>query len=306
LAKALGLGDTANSVRSLFPGQRPQPQMMADSKIPNFADIPYAQGPEAPAPSIARPAAPATPAVGSYNPPSGFGLSGTVPSPTAIAPPMPQPAMGIAPGTPPVVQKPAPTLQDRQQAYYQALSRSRDPSVAANARDHLMQLEERQATNQAITGLVSPENPNYKAVQAALSAGDVKGAMELARDETPTRTQLIENLSSLTPLSGMTPADMRRLATIDPEGFSKSYMTGFLQSIKPENRTDENDAFVEWHRANPRGTWLDFHRLWEQAGFKPAGASGGAKGAVSPRLGGGLPPGSIVPTGGQVTVNGGG
>jgi hypothetical protein len=102
--------------------------------------------------------------------------------------------MGIAPGTPAVVQKPAPTLQDRQQAYYQALSHSRDPSVAASARDHLMQLEERQAVKDEDTSkkdkmgkdllaLVPPGASNIRAaVQAQISVGDYDGAAKTLGD----------------------------------------------------------------------------------------------------------------------------
>lgn len=151
MAKALGLGDVANRARSVFGGPQPAPIQPNNPAIPNFADIPYAQPPQAP---VAAPAAMTPPAVGGYNPASGFGLSGIAPSPSAVPPPPPA-AAPVALGTPEVMQKPAPTLQDRQRAYYQALAASRDPSVAANARDRLMQLDQQQATNQAITNAFS-------------------------------------------------------------------------------------------------------------------------------------------------------
>lgn len=176
LAKALGLGDVANRVRGLIPGQAAAPQgNLAAALGGTSAPVPGEAGlnmaPPA-APPMVQPAMP-QPAM----PPatqSGASVNAGIPSaPTAGAPSAP--AMGIAPGTPPVVQKPAPTLQDRQQAYYQALSHSRDPSVAASARDHLMQLEERQATNQAITGAMrgAPGGDRLAAlINAGVSPGD--------------------------------------------------------------------------------------------------------------------------------------
>jgi hypothetical protein len=180
IAKALGLGGVANRMRGLVPGQ--QPVAPQDPNVPNFAGIPYAQGPEAP-PSVAPPVAPpmAMPAIGAYNPQSGFGLSGIAPSPAAMPPVAP--AVAAPPVAPPVAPlRAAPTLQDRQRAYYQTLANSRDPSTAISARENLMRIDQEQASNQAISAAMGGNKEISSLLQAGLSPGDAVRMYSIAKD----------------------------------------------------------------------------------------------------------------------------
>jgi hypothetical protein len=187
IAKALGLGGVANRMRGLVPGQ--QPVAPQDPNVPNFAGIPYAQGPEAP-PSVAPPVAPpmAMPAIGAYNPQSGFGLSGIAPSPAAMPPVAP--AVAAPPVAPPVAARPVPTQLDREIAAARQQTLSRDPSIAAAAQQRVMQLEGQRSARAAISGAVSG-TPDADKLTALINAGiDPGEATGILNSVKPQRSQL--------------------------------------------------------------------------------------------------------------------